>query len=73
MPFDFDDPYVEIACEIRGTSPKAVKVELTVTKTTHWIPRSCLHGGQERRIEESVGEALELKVRRWFAEKESLL
>lgn len=73
MPFDYDDPYVEIECTIVDASPKAVKVRLSSTRDIHWVPRSCLHGGQESRVAELQGDELKLKVRRWFAQKEGLV
>ena len=72
MPFDYDDPYVTVNCRILKVSAKAVQVS-DETGLDVWIPRSCLHGGQETDIENSLGDDVQIKVRRWFADKEGLL
>lgn len=73
MPFDCNDPYSEVDCTVLDSTAKATKIRLTATGTTHWIPRSCLHGAQETRIENLWGEEVKLKVRRWFVAKEGLI
>lgn len=72
MPFDFDDPYVAVRCNILQTSARAVQVE-DESGLKIWIPRSLLHGGQETEIEENIGEEILLKIRRWFAKREGLV
>lgn len=72
MPFDYDDPYVTISCKILKASQKAVQVE-DDSGLTVWVPRSVLHGGDERDIEGDIGSPVQLRLRRWFADKEGLL
>lgn len=72
MPFDHDDPYVEVTVEIISTTDRAVRVKTDISDKI-WIPRSCLHGAQERMIGSYIGADIILKVRRWFASKEGLI
>jgi hypothetical protein len=53
-------------CLIR---PKAILVESDNHKA--WIPRSCIHGGDERRLDAlDPGDEVELRVFEWLVEKE---
>ena len=69
--FDFDDPYVTVDCTIRGLTDRAVKIE-DEHGTVVWLPRSCLHGGCDSALKGAIGDAAQLKVRRWYAEKNAL-
>lgn len=72
MPFDYDDPYVEIECHVRSFTDKAVKI-IDTRDSELWVPRSLLHGGDDIRLKNLVGENAELKIRRWFCQKEGLI
>lgn len=72
MPLDYDDPYVAIGCTIKGVTAKAVKIDPDSGEQL-WVPRSVIHGAEERLLDGSVGDPMELRVRRWFAEKEGLV
>lgn len=63
MPFDYDDPYTKIACKVLKVTPKAVQIE-DESGTECWVPRSCVHGGDDRLLDDSVGDDIQLKVRR---------
>ena len=72
MPFDYDDPYTEISCKVLSVTQKAVRIE-DESGTIVWCPRSCVHGGDDGLLDGSIGDDVQLKVRRWFAEKEGLI
>ena len=69
---DYDDPYITLSCKVLKVTEKAVHIE-DESGTQCWVPRSCVHGGDDGRLDDSIGDDIELKVRRWFAEKEGLL
>lgn len=72
MPLDYDDPYTTIPCKILTVRPKSVQIE-DEHGNICWVPRSCLHGGDDRLLDDSEGDDVQLKIRRWFAEKEGLV
>lgn len=72
MPFDYDDPYVTVECKIVRATEKAVQIE-DGGGDTHWLPRSCLHGGDDGLVDGSIGDDVQLKVRRWIAEREGII
>ena len=72
MPFDYDDPYEKVGCKVLGVRPKAVQIE-DEHGAIVWVPRSCLHGADDRLLDDSVGVDMDLRIRRWFAEKEGLI
>lgn len=68
------DGYVEIDCTFLGNTDRAVKIAHEMIGGSCWIPRSCLHGGDDLRIKDmGEGEAVQLKIRRWKAEAEGLV
>lgn len=69
MPFDYDDPYAKVTCKVLKLTDKAVHVEDQLG-TLAWVPRSCLHGGDDRMLEENLGDTVELRIRQWLAERE---
>lgn len=69
---DYDDPYAKIACKILKVTEKAVQVEGDGVDPV-WIPRSCLHGADDTRIDDAVGNDVELKIRAWVAKREGLI
>lgn len=72
MPFNYDDPYTKLNCKVLKISQKAVQIE-DESGTVVWVPRSCVHGGDDRLLDGAQGDDIQLQVRRWFAEKEGLL
>jgi hypothetical protein len=65
------DDYTDVWCTIAGVTERAVRV--TVEGESCWVPRSVLHGAQERDIEHHIGENMQLKIRSWFAKRENLI
>lgn len=72
MSFDYDDPYAKIDCKVLKVTAKAVQVE-GESGDAVWIPRSCLHGADDTRIDDAVGDDVELKIRAWVAKREGLI
>ena len=63
------DAYVKIDCLIVKVTPKAVLID--VNGSEHWVPRSCIHGGDEIRLDAlHVDDEVELKIFQWIAERE---
>ena len=67
------ESYVKIDCTLaRNPTEKAVCID--VGGDQHWIPRSCIHGADERRLDDlAVGDEIELQVFEWIAAKEGLI
>ena len=66
------DNYVEIDCMFVRSTLKAVLIDIGGDE--FWVPRSCIHGGDEIRIPSlDSGDEVTLKIFQWFAEKEGLL
>lgn len=67
------DDYVSISATVRASSPDAVCME--TEEGEFWIPRSCIHGGDDLwlRGAHRVGEEREFRVRRWLAEKKGMI
>lgn len=63
------DTYVRVSGELEARTPKAVKI------SGAWIPRSCIHGADERLIDqhEIGGNEIELRMFEWIAERSGLL
>ena len=58
MPFDYDDPYVTVSCKVIGVTAKAVRV-LDESGMTVWVPRSCVHGGDDRLLNGASGDEIQ--------------
>lgn len=66
--------YFNITCEYRYQTAKAVLV--LIDNGEQWIPKTCLSDADANSIEAGEydsGEEIEIKVARWFAEKEGLI
>ena len=65
------DTYVTIDCMFIRATEKAVLID--VDGGEHWIPRSCIHGADERRLDAlNYGDAIELRIFEWVAEREQI-
>lgn len=53
-------------------SGKAVLVYSETADAQVWIPRSLIHGADDRELSQHMDEAIELRVFQWFAEKNGL-
>jgi hypothetical protein len=68
------DDYVTVTGYLRVATPKAILLQPEDEPAAIWIPRSLLHGGDERLIDNTaMGEQIDIRVREWFAEKEDLV
>lgn len=66
------DEYVRINATVRAISPDAVLLE--TEDAEGWIPRSCLHGGDDALLRElTVGSEREFQVREWLARKKGFV
>jgi hypothetical protein len=72
MPFDHDDPYVQVECTVLVVREKSIQIEDTAGDK-HWIPRSCIHGGDDRLLTRLEGEETTIKIRKWQAESKGLV
>lgn len=69
------DEYVTVSVKLKARTAKAVLLDVgdTVSRGA-WVPRSCLHGADDQRIDKAhLDDELELRVREWIAEREGLL
>jgi hypothetical protein len=72
MPFDYDADYVEVDCKILSCTEKAVRIENEHGDKV-WIPRSCIHGKDDLKVENCVGEDATIQIREWIADREGLI
>lgn len=62
------DTYVRVSGFLIARTTKAVKIN------DDWIPRSCIHGADERLLDKhDIGDEIELRMFEWIAERSGLL
>ena len=69
---DDSDPYVTVECAVLEIREKSLQIEDSAGDR-HWIPRSCIHGANDRELASLKGQETELKVRKWLAESKGLV
>jgi hypothetical protein len=68
-----DEDYVSISADIvAAPRGKGAIFVLCGDGVRRWIPRSLIFGPHEKQAAEMVGQIMEMKVFRWFAEKEEI-
>lgn len=66
------DEYVRITATIAARSPDAVL--LSNSDVEAWVPRSCIHGGDDVAVREApLGSEREFQMREWFAKKKGFV
>ena len=66
------DTYAKIDCVFVRCTDKAVLVRVNDNVT--WIPRSCIHGADERTLDSADnGEEMNLRIFAWVAERDGFL
>ena len=64
--------YAKIDCVIVRVTQKAVLIDVNGHET--WVGRSCIHGGDERRLDSlDPGDEVTLQIFQWLCENEGLL
>lgn len=67
------DDYVTVTATLKARTRKAVLLATSDNLDGSWVPRSCIHGGDESKINDyAIGDEIELRMFEWIAEKESL-
>ena len=66
--------YLRVECVFISKTAKAVKIEFEIDGIAEqiWVPRSVIHGGSERDIDNIplvLSDAWEPKIEVWFCEK----
>lgn len=67
--------YVSITCEYKYQTAKAILIGFE-DEEDHWIPKVCLSNATCNSIEAAEfgrGEEIEIKVAKWFADKEGII
>ena len=65
------DEYITVDCIFIRCTAKAVLID--VDGNTHWIPRSCIHGADERLLDRTCeGDEINLQIFEWLVEREGL-
>jgi len=65
------DTYVTIDCIFIRCTEKAVLID--VDGDEHWVPRSCIHGADERLLDQTnYGDEINLRVWEWLADRDGL-
>lgn len=64
--------YSKVDCIVLVVREKSVLIEVEGGHTA-WIGRSCIHGGDEIRLDGSEHTQRELRIMTWLADKEGLL
>ncbi len=66
------DNYVKIDCKILRVTTKAVRIDVDGSEV--WIPRSCVHGADERGLDQfNQGDEAMLRIFEWIAKVEGLV
>ena len=69
-----DDGYVVVSATFLSFTEKAVFIQAEDAPAPVWVPRSCLHGADDRAVETlSSGYEVEFRVRKWLADQEGLI
>lgn len=69
------DGYVTVTAVLRQRTARAVLLDVGADVARGaWVPRSCLHAGDDRRIDAAaIDSEVSLQVREWIAEREGLV
>jgi hypothetical protein len=75
MGWDDDDAYVNVNVEfIRATEIAILVKALAPGSDGVWIPRSCLHGGLDKAVDDwDRNDQVEIKIRLWKAREVDLI
>lgn len=66
-----DDGYVRVTARVLRMTGMAFLIQHPDdSDVTHWIPMSCIHGGDEANI--SIGAECEFRLRTWKAKEADL-
>ena len=66
------DTYITISCKFIRCTMLAVLID--VDGDEHWIPRSCIHGADERLLDDThCDDEINLRIFQWIAERDCLL
>lgn len=66
------DAYAKVDCSFVCVTGKAVLIDIGGDE--HWVPRSCVHGADETRLDTlSYGDEVELRIFQWLCELDGLL
>lgn len=68
------DDYITITGTFKAARPKSVLLHIDDVRGPIFIPRSVMHGADERVCDEwAEGQEVTIRVREWFCEKEGLV
>lgn len=65
--------YIAVECKYLNNSEKGVQIEQDSTDVTCWLPRSRVHGADDRLIDDMhFRQEITLRVEAWLVEREGL-
>lgn len=68
------EKYVSVTGAMLAKTEKAVRIQTEATEDPTWIPRSCIHGADDRRIDATAkGDEITLRIFEWKARAEGLI
>lgn len=69
------DGYVRVTARLRDLRPKAALLaQGDAVPRGAWIPRSCIHGADDRLLDRvAPGSEITIQIREWIAEREGLI